>query len=136
MKKKMRKAVALLVCLIMIFSILESRERIKADDLRHEYVKNAECSISITSGTATVLSTVKGKTGTTAINITVYVDSYYNGEWNYYMSWTHSGVDQNNNDSIPVIVGIYRVRMHVTATSGGNTESFDVNGNTAIYLGL
>lgn len=129
MKRKMCKPVVLLVCFIMIFSIFESGEKIKADDLRYEYVLNEDCSISIASGTATVISKVKGKTGTTSINITVYVESYYNGEWNYYMSWTHSGVDQNNTDSIPVTTGIYRVWMSVSATSGGNTESFNVDGN-------
>ena len=135
MKRKIWKSVALLICLIMAFSMLETAERIKAEDLRYAYVKEAECSISITSGTATVLSKVKGETGTTAINITVYVESYYNGEWNYYTSWTHSGVNQNNTDSTSVTTGIYRVWMSVSATSGGNTESFNVDGNMTWCLG-
>lgn len=135
MKRKMRKYIALLVCMIMIFSVFETGNRIKADDLRYEYVKKAECSISITSGTATVLSKVNGEIGTNAINITVYVDSYYNGEWHSYNYWTHSGVNQNNSDTTMVGAGIYRVRMSVTATSGGNSESFNVDGNMTWYLG-
>ncbi|MBO4920475.1 MAG: hypothetical protein IKW90_05785 [Lachnospiraceae bacterium] len=131
----MQKSVALFVCVILFFSMLETGEKIKADDLRYEYVNEVGCSISITSGTATVISKAIGKNGTTSINITVYVESYYNGEWNYYTSWTHSGVNQNNTDSTSVAAGIYRVWMSVSATSGGNTESFNVDGNMTWYLG-
>lgn len=49
------------------------------------------------------------------------------------MLWSHSGVNQDNTDSTNIISGIYRVRMSVTAISGGNTESFDVYGNIAVY---
>ena len=135
MKRKRMKLVAFLACLVAVFSILECGERIKADDLRYEYVVEAECSISIASGTATVISKVKGKTGTTSINITVYVERYYNGEWNYYTSWSHNGVNQNNTDSTSVTTGIYRVWMSVSATSGGNSEAFNVDGNMTWYLG-
>ena len=107
------------------------------DDDPYAYVMDADCSLSITSGNATITSNVYGKSGTTSTSVTVYLESYYNGEWHFYNSWTHNGgKNQENSDTTTVGIGVYRVRMHVTATSGGNTESFDVNGNTAIYLGL
>ena len=135
MKRKVQKAVAVLVCLIMFFSILPSVKRIKADELRYQYVSDATCSISITSGTATVVSKVKGRSGTSSISVIVYLESYYDGEWHSYNYWTYSGVNQNNTDSTSVTAGIYRVWMSVSATSGGNTESFNVDGNMTWYLG-
>lgn len=135
MKRKVQNSVAVLVCLIMFFSILPSMRRIKADELRYQYVSDATCSISITSGTATVVSKVKGRSGTTSISVIVYLESYYDGEWHSYNYWTYSGVNQNNSDTTTVGAGIYRVRMSVTATSGGNSESFNVDGNMTWYLG-
>lgn len=135
MKRKVQKAVAVLVCLIMFFSVLPSVKRIKADELRYQYVSDATCSISITSGTATVVSKVKGRSGTSSISVIVYLESYYDGEWHSYNYWTYSGVNQNNSDTTMVGAGIYRVRMSVTATSGGNSESFNVDGNMTWYLG-
>ncbi|MBQ6026817.1 MAG: hypothetical protein IJL20_14530 [Lachnospiraceae bacterium] len=81
MKRKMRKSVALLVCMIMFFSILESGNGIKADELRYQYVNDATCSISINSGTATVVSNVYGKNGTTATSVTVYLERFNNLKW-------------------------------------------------------
>ena len=134
MKRKVQKSVAVLVCLIMFFSILPSVKRIKADELRYQYVSDATCSISITSGTATVGSNVYGINGTTSTSVTVYLESYYNGEWHSYSSWTHTGgKKQENVDTTNVGIGIYRVWMSVTATSGGNTEMFDVYGNITVY---
>lgn len=136
MKRKMRKSVALLVCMIMFFSILESGKGIKAEELRYQYVNDATCSISINSGTATIVSNVYGKNGTTSTSVTVYLESYYNGEWHSYNSWTHNGgKKQENVDTTTVGIGIYRVWMSVTAISGGNSESFNVDGNMTWYLG-
>lgn len=136
MKRKMLNSLAVLACLIMVFFMLETANRIKAEDLRYQYVIEAECSISITSGTATVESYINGKSGTTSTSVTVYLESYYNGEWHSYSSWTHTGGrKQENTDTTTVGIGIYRVRMSVTATSGGNTESFNVDGNMTWYLG-
>jgi len=135
MKRKMQKSVAVLVCLIMFFSVLPSVRRIKADELRYQYVSDATCSISITSGTATVVSKVKGRSGTTSISVIVYLESYYDGEWHSYNYWTYSGVNQNNSDTTTVGAGIYRVWMSVSAISGGNTETFNVDGNMTWYLG-
>lgn len=132
----MWKSVVVLVCMIMFFPILESGKEIKAEELRYQYVNNAECSISITSVTATITSNVYGKSGTTSTSVTVYLESYYNGEWHSYNSWTHTGgKNQENTDTTTVGVGIYRVRMSVTATSGGNSESFNVDGNMTWCLG-
>lgn len=81
MKRKVQKSVAVLVSLIMFFSILPSVKRIKADELRYQYVSDATCSISITSGTATVVSNVYGKNGTTATSVTVYLERFNNLKW-------------------------------------------------------
>ena len=108
MKRKMWKSVVVLVCMIMFFPILESGKEIKAEELRYQYVNDAECSISITSVTATITSNVYGKSGTTSTSVTVYLESYYNGEWHSYNSWTHTGgKNQENTDTTTVGVGIY-----------------------------
>ena len=143
MKTRVVNSLKLLICFLFIFCISQPSFKVSADDLDepvvleddfpYQYVGIAGCSLSISSGTATVTSVVSGNSGTTSISITVYLERYYNGEWHYYMSWSHNGVEQNNLDSTSVVGGIYRVWMSVTATSGGNTESFNVDGNIAGY---
>lgn len=131
------------VSFLTLFSIIIPESTIKADDLEdpvqieddspYEFVDTTWGSLSITSSTAIVTSGIEGKSGITSISITVYLERFNNLKWNDAMSWSHSGTSQYNTDSTNVISGIYRVRMSVTATSGGNTETFDVYGNIAVY---
>ena len=101
-------------------------------DAPYEMLSYAICSVSISSGTATVNSSVSGKTGTTSTSVTVYLEKFVAGSWQPYTSWSHSGgKDQNNSDSTSVTSGAYRVWMSVTASGTGGTESFSVDGNTA-----
>lgn len=96
------------------------------------YVSDCVCKLSISSGTATVSTEVKGKSGTTSTNVTVYLEKFVAGSWQPYTSWSHSGgKDQNNSDSTSVTSGAYRVWMSVTASGTGGSESFNVDGNTA-----
>ena len=142
MKAKSLVFIVILSNWIGIFSMLQ-QEYTKADEVEepvineddspYVYVSEADCSLSISSGTAIVKSSIEGNYLATSISITAYLERYNNGSWDYSMSWSHSGVNQSNTDSTNVISGIYRVRMSVTATSGGNTETFDVYGNIAVY---
>ena len=137
------RALLFVVSFLTLFSIIIPESTIKADDLEnpvqieddspYEFVDTAWCSLSITSGSASVTSAIEGNSKVTSISITVYLERFNNLKWNDTMSWSHSGTSQYNIDSTNVISGIYRVRMSVTATSGGNTETFDVYGNIALY---
>ena len=99
------------------------------------YTDDANCFLSISSGTATVSSYVRGKNGTSSTCVTVYLEKYTNGSWQVYTSWTHNGgKDQDNTDTTTVSHGTYRVRMYVVATAQGvGSESFNVDGNTVTY---
>ena len=102
------------------------------DDMPYEHVLRANCGLSISSGTATVTSNVKGESGTTSISVTVYLENLVNGSWQTYTSWSHSdGIDLTSSDTTVVSHGAYRVKMHVTVSGSYGTESFDVDGNTA-----
>ncbi len=114
-----------------------SAEEIETDviideDEPYALVRSASCYLSISSGTATVSSSVPGQNGVTSTSLTVYLEKFVAGSWQPYMSWYHSGGrEQNNTDSTSVTSGAYRVKMSVTASGTDGTESFDVNGNTA-----
>ena len=104
-------------------------------DLPYEYVRSAGCSISISSGSASISSSVRGDDRTTSTSVTVYLEKLVNGSWQPYTSWSHSGGrNQDNTDTTTVSHGAYRVWMSVTATAPGyGSESFNVDGNTVGY---
>jgi len=98
----------------------------------YTYVSYASCSLSISSGNATINYEVDGKQGTTSTSVTVYLEKLVYGSWNGYTSWSHSGGrNLSGADSISLNSGVYRVRMSVSATGSDGSESFNVEGNTA-----
>ena len=121
MQFRKMKALLFVVISLTLFSIIIPDSTIKADDLEepvqteddltYEFVDTAWCSLSITSGSASVTSAVEGNSKATSISITVYLERFNNLNWNDTMSWSHSGTSQYNIDSTNVISGIYRVRM-------------------------
>jgi hypothetical protein len=147
MKKKVYKCfITLMLSLVFMLAINAQffDQSIKAEeldepvlpveDMPYEHISRADCGLSISSGTATVTSNVKGESGTTSISVTVYLEYLVNGSWQTYTSWSHSdGINLTSSDSTSVSHGAYRVRMHVTASGSYGTESFDVDGNTAGY---
>ena len=144
MKDYIRKLFVIMGC-IFVFSVMTPCSNINADEIEepveieiddpYVYVDVANCSLSISSGTATVKSKVTGKDGTSSTSVTVYLEKYTNGSWQSYSSWTHNGgKNQDNTDTTTVTHGTYRVRMYVVATAQGvGSESFNVDGNTVIY---
>lgn len=141
--KNMKKIVMSIIC-IAVFTLFLKPMVSKADELEEpeeqiiedEYstVSSAYCSLSISAGTATVTSSVCGKSGTTSISVTVYLEKLTGGMWHVYTSWSHSDVsDLSSSDSTSVSNGVYRVRMHVEASGDKGTDSFDVTGNTVEY---
>ena len=134
-------SISMLSCMIIII-MLSPNKLIKANETdeskkiiennRYSYVNCANCSVSITSGTAKICSLVEGANGTTSTSVTVYLEKLVNGSWQTYTSWSHSGCrNQNNTDSVNVTSGAYRVWMSVTASGTGGSESFNVDGNVA-----
>lgn len=98
----------------------------------YTYVSCASCSLSISSGNATISYSIDGKSGTTSTSVTVYLEKLVYGTWNGYTSWSHSGGrNLSGSDSISLNSGTYRVRMSVSATGTDGSESFEVIGNTA-----
>jgi hypothetical protein len=98
----------------------------------YTYVSCASCSLSISSGNATISYSIDGKSGTTSTSVTVYLEKLVYGTWNGYTSWSHSGGrNLSGSDSISLNSGTYRVRMYVSATGTDGSESFEVIGNTA-----
>ena len=144
MRTGLRKSLVLLGALVIV-SFMLSFSNVYADeldeepeieiDLPYELVSNAYCSLSISSGDATVTSVVIGEFGTTSTTITVYVEKLVNGTWQPFTSWTHNGGrNQNNTDTAYFGSGVFKVWMSVTATnSNGSSESFNVDGNVAGY---
>lgn len=141
--KNMKKIVMSIIC-IAVFTLFLKPMVSKADELEEpeeqiiedEYstVSSAYCSLSISAGTATVTSSVCGKSGTTSISVTVYLEKLTGGMWHVYTSWSHSASsDLSSSDSTSVSNGVYRVRMHVEASGDKGTDSFDVTGNTVEY---
>ncbi|MBR5177420.1 MAG: hypothetical protein IKW90_01310 [Lachnospiraceae bacterium] len=142
----MKKLLFLLVTLIIggLFpvSMLMPETKISAEEIEtdviidedepYALVRSASCCVSISSGTATVSSSVTGENGVSSTSLTVYLEKFVAGSWQPYMSWSHSGgAVQGNTDSTSVSSGAYRVWMSVTATGTDGTESFNVDGNTA-----
>lgn len=138
--------VPIAVLLVVSLTILWTKPNVitRADELEYpivdeeedpyEYVNSSLCILSISSGTATVTSEVKGKPDTTSTSVTVYLDQLINGTWHRVTSWSHSGgQNQTNSDSTTVSHGTYKVWMSVTASDGNGSESFNVDGNTAGY---
>lgn len=98
----------------------------------YTYVSCASCSLSISSGNATISYSIDGKSGTTSTSVTVYLEKLVYGTWNGYTSWSHSGGrNLSGSDSISLNSGTYRVRMYVSAIGTDGSESFEVIGNTA-----
>lgn len=145
MVKKTIKITVLIMSCTIILSLFMPIVGIKADefdtpveiedDLPYQYVNGVTCQLYISSGTATVISSVEGKSGVSSTSVTVYLEKYENDDWQTCASWNHSGGrNQNNTDTTSVNHGLYRARLSVTAsTSDGNSESFDVTGNTVLY---
>ena len=144
MKKNILGIFAVIISAFLIVSIGIKKEKTYAEELempvededidQYEYINNAYCSISISSGSATVSSEVYGYNSTTSTSITVYLDQLVNGTWKRVISWSHSGgQNQTNSDSTTVSHGTYKVWMSVTASDGNGSESFNVDGNTATY---
>ncbi len=143
MKKRLLKKICLLVGTVLIaFTILipskSYAEELDVEpeieiDLPYELVSDAYCTLSISSGNATISSSVSGKYGTTSTSITVYLEKLVYGTWQSFTSWTHNGGrNQNNTDTAYLGSGVFRVWMSVTATnSNGSSESFNVDGNVA-----
>ena len=141
--KIIKKTVIAIICIAVVMVALKPLVS-KADELdtpeeqiiENEYttVSSAGCSLSISAGTATVTSSVCGKSGTTSISVTIYLEKLTGGMWHVYTSWSHSDVsDLSSSDSTSVSNGVYRVRMHVEASGDKGTDSFDVTGNTVEY---
>ena len=144
MRKNMLRLFTVIIVSFLIASMCIKNEKTFAEELetpvededidQYEYINNAYCSISISSGSATVSSEVYGYNSTTSTCITVYLDQLINGTWHRVTSWSHSGgQNQTNSDSTTVSHGTYKVWMSVTASDGNGSESFNVDGNTATY---
>ena len=144
----MKKLFILTVVVLLVFPLITLGMRpninTRADELEYPvdeegedpyvYVSDCVCELFISSGTATVTSEIKGKSGTISTSVTVHLEKLVNGSWEPYTSWYHSGgKSQNNTDSTNVSTGAYRVWMSVTASDGNGSESFNVDGNTAGY---
>ena len=142
MKKLLFLLPTLVIGGLLTISILMPETKISAEEIEtdviidedepYTLVRSASCYVSISSGTATVSSSVSGENGVSSTSLTVYLEKFVAGSWQPYMSWSHSGgTVQGNTDSTNVSSGAYRVWMSVTASGTGGTESFNVNGNTA-----
>ena len=136
----------LMMAVIMAFLGMAGKPiKINADELDepviieqddpYMFINNASCTLSITSGCASVRSIVNGEYGTIYTGISVYIEKYENGSWHSYASWTHNGGrSQDNTDTTGVGHGTYRAWMTVSATSvTGGCEEFNVDGNTVGY---
>jgi len=132
----------IIVSLVIIAVLINPLVYIKAEDLDNpieiidenpfETVCCASCSLSISSGTATINTEINRINGTTLISATIYLEKLVNGSWQPYTSWSHSsGSDIISSDSTSVSSGAYRVWMHVSTSGSNGSESFDVNGNVA-----
>jgi len=140
-----KRLVSLMVLLIgvMTLSLYQPNAPVSAGeenddiemDLRYDNFFNVNCSVSISSGNATVRSKVDGKQSVISTSITVYLEYYSNDSWQTYTSWSHNGgQSQDNTDNTNVSHGLYRVRMLVTASlTGGGSDSFEVQGNTVLF---
>ena len=137
------RLVVTIVC-VAVFMVILKPSLLKADELDtpeeqiiedvYTTVSSAYCSLSISSGTASATAVVYGKSGTTSISVTVYLEKLTGGMWHVYTSWSHSASsDLSSSDSTSVSNGVYRVRMHVEASGDKGTDSFDVTGNTVEY---
>ena len=144
MKKGLLTIVATIVVGLVMFSVVLPRILVSAEEVEtpieiepdapYELVDDAYCTLSISSGNASVNSVVIGAAGTTSVSVTVYLEKLVNGSWQPYTSWSHSGGRSiDNTDSTSVSHGAYRVWMSVNATATGGSESFNVNGNTTGY---
>ena len=142
MKKNIIVFAVLAIGITVVISMMMHGTNVSAEEIEtdviieeddpYELVWNANCSLSISSGTATVSSRIIGKSGVTSTSTTVYLEKNVAGSWQPYTSWSHSGgSEQDNTDSTSVSSGAYRVWMSVTASGPNGTESFNVNGNTA-----
>ena len=134
----------LLVVTMSFFNSAGNIQKVYADELDepavpdpdepYMFVSNASCTLSISSGSASVRSIVNGEYGTFYTSVTVYLERFENGSWQSYASWSHNGDRSlDNTDTTNVIHGIYRVWMSVSATAIGGSEAFNVDGNTAGY---
>lgn len=134
----------LLVVTMSVFNSASNIQKVCADELDepvvsepdepYMFVSNASCTLSISSGSASVRSIVNGEYGTFYTSVTVYLERFENGSWQSYASWSHNGDRSlDNTDTTNVIHGIYRVWMSVSATAIGGSEAFNVDGNTAGY---
>lgn len=139
-----KRTIMVLIAITSILLLVGKAEKINADELDepviieidepYEYVNGASCTLTISSGTASVRSVVLGSLGTTSTSVTVYLEKLVNGSWQPYTSWSHdSGRNQDNTDSTNVAHGAYRVWMSVTASDGSGSETFNVDGNTMGY---
>jgi hypothetical protein len=142
--RRISKGIATFLSCFAIFLFMQSFVTGKAEELDtpavgefelpYQTIRSATCDLSISSGTASVSTVINGKSGTTSISATVYLEILEGGMWHVYISWPHSGgTDIDTTDSIAVSHGVYRVRMSVSATGSNGNDSFSVNGNTVGY---
>ncbi len=142
MKRFIRAFTVFAVGITLAFSMMMSGAKASAEEIETDVtideddpyvmVWNASCYLSISSGTATVSSSVMGKSGVTSISVTVYLEKFVAGSWQPYTSWSHNDSSSlDSTDYTSVSSGAYRVWMSVGATGTNGSESFDVNGNTA-----
>jgi len=128
-----RRATALIAAVFMFMSMTVSGFAAvgnggETSSPNYLYTKEANVKLSISNGTATATSTIKGYPGqTTKIGIYMYLEKYNENRhnWDTIRSWnkTVNGASGELEKSTSVSSGIYRVRTSFWVYAGSKSEN-------------
>lgn len=135
----------ILICLCLVglslqgMTVLAASYDTKIDSISvtpyFAYINQANCTLSITNGVATVNGYISKTTSSTKLELTVTLQKYLNGNWTSVQSWstTSTSAIASISKTYTVSRGTYRAVACYSAIGQSGTETSKTVSTTVIY---
>lgn len=103
---------------------------------RYANINQADATLSVSSGTATVRATISGVSKVTKVTVYAYLQQYTGGTWKTVANWSQSANASSTTLVKSAIVSsgyTYRVQATCYATASSTTESTTVQSSSVYY---